>query len=272
MGNCNLMGQIFSTRCTCGNFDNIDTMLDDINVLFEEVENINITMEEEEEEDGLKTCHICAEEFPRLAATSCCGEEVCHECIKTLVLKKQEDASSLVTKYLINGGAHQCPSCKFGPVEHFACGDLSESDYNVCPNCRFYSPDLDGWEPWDGNLPESFQVTLNNYDCPFCRDRESCGLRPLHKLRRQLQADRDELLAKQARIQAEQEAAEAARIQAEQEAAEAARIRAEQEAAEAARIQAIRDREVAEKAAVEMWAWARSDLHPKNKHGNWINA
>jgi len=160
------MGQIFSTRCTCGNFDNIDTMLDDINVLLEEVENINITMEEEEEEeDGLKTCHICAEEFPRLAATSCCGEEVCHECIKTLVLKKQEDASSLVTKYLINGGAHQCPSCKFGPVEHFACGDLSESDYNVCPNCRFYSPDLDGWEPWDGNLPESFQVTLNNYDC-----------------------------------------------------------------------------------------------------------
>merc|ERR1711898_63962 len=97
-------------------------------------------------------------------------------------------------------------------------------------------------------------------------------------------ADRDELLAKQARIQAEQEAAEAARIQAEQEAAEAARIQAEQEAAEAARIQAedeaalerqrqaIRDREVAEKAAVEMWAWARSDLHPKNKHGNWINA
>mmetsp|Transcript_43851 Transcript_43851/g.121307 ORF Transcript_43851/g.121307 Transcript_43851/m.121307 type:complete len:1460 (-) Transcript_43851:350-4729(-) len=62
------------------------------------------------------------------------------------------------------GRAYQCAACGFGPVEHFACGDLeshhgedvgSAQVNNACPRCQWFSRSIGDWEPWDGTVPSA---------------------------------------------------------------------------------------------------------------------
>jgi len=64
------------------------------------------------------------------------------------------------------GRAYQCPGCQFGPIDHYACGDLEAHNgevvgrngaavNNSCPNCGWFSPSIDDWEVWDGRVPAS---------------------------------------------------------------------------------------------------------------------
>ena len=70
----------------------------------------------------------------------------------------------------------QCARCSFGPVDHFACSDLSahhgqevssESSSgewrvmkidNSCQRCGWFSPERADWQLWDGRLHEDVQV------------------------------------------------------------------------------------------------------------------
>eukprot|EP00746_Dinoflagellata_sp_MGD_P000261 gnl/MRDRNA2_/MRDRNA2_100464_c0_seq1.p1 gnl/MRDRNA2_/MRDRNA2_100464_c0~~gnl/MRDRNA2_/MRDRNA2_100464_c0_seq1.p1 ORF type:complete len:1140 (+),score=257.13 gnl/MRDRNA2_/MRDRNA2_100464_c0_seq1:110-3529(+) len=61
------------------------------------------------------------------------------------------------------GRAFQCANCSFGPIDHFACGDLAAhhgeqiargvSINNACPKCNWFSSDIDDWPQWDGTVP-----------------------------------------------------------------------------------------------------------------------
>jgi hypothetical protein len=84
-----------------------------------------------------------------------------------MVLCKEDRAKELATMWL--GKAHQCPQCSYGPVEHFACGDLSESQMNKCPQCQFEAPNIRSWPAWNGTLPQSMQVMEGRFNCPYCR-------------------------------------------------------------------------------------------------------
>jgi len=64
------------------------------------------------------------------------------------------------------GRAYQCPQCRFGPIDHYACGDLEAHNgevvdasgamvNNSCPNCEWFSPSIDDWQVWDGTVPAS---------------------------------------------------------------------------------------------------------------------
>ena len=72
-----------------------------------------------------------------------------------------------------DGGAHQCPECGYGPVEHFACGDLTESRrWNRCPRrgCGYRSANISGWPTWDGTLPDHLRKSVEGrFACPFFR-------------------------------------------------------------------------------------------------------
>mmetsp|Transcript_69324 Transcript_69324/g.130776 ORF Transcript_69324/g.130776 Transcript_69324/m.130776 type:complete len:693 (+) Transcript_69324:45-2123(+) len=61
------------------------------------------------------------------------------------------------------GRAYQCASCNFGPIDHFACGDLAHHNgqrignamiNNACPRCGWFSRYLDAWPKWDGTVPD----------------------------------------------------------------------------------------------------------------------
>ena len=61
------------------------------------------------------------------------------------------------------GRAYQCADCGYGPIDHFACGDLqahhgeqvgASSINNSCPRCGWFSNDIDDWAKWDGKVPE----------------------------------------------------------------------------------------------------------------------
>ncbi|CAJ1453665.1 unnamed protein product [Effrenium voratum] len=60
------------------------------------------------------------------------------------------------------GRAYQCPSCGYGPIDHYNCGDLEEHHgedddgarvNNSCPSCQWFSPDIQDWDSWDGTVP-----------------------------------------------------------------------------------------------------------------------
>jgi len=63
------------------------------------------------------------------------------------------------------GRAYQCPKCQFGPIDHYACGDLEAHNgevgqngdivNNSCPNCGWFSPSIGDWQMWDGTVPAS---------------------------------------------------------------------------------------------------------------------
>lgn len=69
-------------------------------------------------------------------------------------------AAQLRRQYL--GRAFQCGQCGFGPIDHFACGDLEAHHgenvggaviNNACPHCGWFSEDISDWPQWDGTIP-----------------------------------------------------------------------------------------------------------------------
>jgi len=69
-------------------------------------------------------------------------------------------AAQLRRQYL--GRAFQCGQCGFGPIDHFACGDLEAHHgedvggaviNNACPHCAWFSEDISDWPKWDGTVP-----------------------------------------------------------------------------------------------------------------------
>ena len=57
--------------------------------------------------------------------------------------------------------ARQCGSCGFGPVEHFACGNLETHQgqrvgraaiRNNCPQCGWFESNINQWPKWNGKL------------------------------------------------------------------------------------------------------------------------
>lgn len=62
---------------------------------------------------------------------------------------------------LVDGtyAAYMCGRCKFGPVDHFACGDLKAHNgerrgrsqtRNGCPRCGWFADSIQKWPLWDG--------------------------------------------------------------------------------------------------------------------------
>ncbi|CAJ1963528.1 unnamed protein product [Cylindrotheca closterium] len=64
------------------------------------------------------------------------------------------------------GRAFMCGNCNFGPVDHYACGDLMSHHgentgsgakiSNDCPKCGWFSECITDWSPWDGNVDEDY--------------------------------------------------------------------------------------------------------------------
>jgi hypothetical protein len=50
-----------------------------------------------------------------------------------------------------NQDAYMCPQCKFGPVAHYACSNVSYQG-NRCPKCNFHTDNISGWSKWDGKF------------------------------------------------------------------------------------------------------------------------
>ena len=124
-------------------------------------------------------CLICAETFPLgdFCQVSCCRQKLCQTCVEKIIETKAQQASEILSFYLSRGDdSHQCPQCGCGPIEHFACSDLTESSHNRCPSCSFASENISAWPKWDGELCESLQAYEHGgkIDCPFCR--KKCSL------------------------------------------------------------------------------------------------
>lgn len=74
---------------------------------------------------------------------------------------KMDLEAQLRRQYL--GRAFQCAECSFGPIDHFACGDLEAHHgedvegatiNNACPRCDWFSESIADWPKWDGTIPE----------------------------------------------------------------------------------------------------------------------
>ena len=121
----------------------------------------------------LQECPICSESFLNLQNLKCCGQKICSTCVDQIIQTKHTQASEILALYL-SKDAHQCPKCELGPVEHFACGDLSGSTFNRCTSCQFSSGNINAWPAWNGVLPKSLQAyPSGQIDCPFCRNTSS---------------------------------------------------------------------------------------------------
>ena len=66
--------------------------------------------------------------------------------------------------------ARQCGRCGFGPVEHFACGNLATHQgqrvgraaiKNECPHCGWFASNIDQWPKWNGKLHAAARSELN---------------------------------------------------------------------------------------------------------------
>jgi hypothetical protein len=74
----------------------------------------------------------------------------------------EEDLTAQLRRQYL-GRAFQCGRCSFGPIDHYACGDLGAhhgeqvahgvSVNNACPKCDWFSDDLSDWPQWDGTVP-----------------------------------------------------------------------------------------------------------------------
>eukprot|EP00928_Gymnodinium_smaydae_P074576 TRINITY_DN57607_c0_g1_i1.p1 TRINITY_DN57607_c0_g1~~TRINITY_DN57607_c0_g1_i1.p1 ORF type:complete len:694 (-),score=58.21 TRINITY_DN57607_c0_g1_i1:284-2365(-) len=76
-------------------------------------------------------------------------------------VRKEDLEAQMRRQYL--GRAYQCASCNFGPIDHFACGDLAHHNgqrvgeariNNACPRCGWFSRYLSAWPKWDGAVPD----------------------------------------------------------------------------------------------------------------------
>merc|ERR1719321_2074439 len=61
----------------------------------------------------------------------------------------------------------------FGPIDHFACGDLAAHNgqrvgngviNNACPRCGWFSRVLSDWPKWDGTVPEEALLSCTQPD------------------------------------------------------------------------------------------------------------
>lgn len=75
-------------------------------------------------------------------------------------VSRKDLEAQLRRQYL--GRAYQCAQCSFGPIDHFACGDLEAHHgedvggaviNNACPRCKWFSESLRDWPKWDGTVP-----------------------------------------------------------------------------------------------------------------------
>jgi hypothetical protein len=74
----------------------------------------------------------------------------------------REDVEAQMRRQYL-GRAFQCGNCSFGPIDHFACGDLLSHNGEVtaggavinnhCPRCDWFSPSIEDWPKWNGRLP-----------------------------------------------------------------------------------------------------------------------
>uniref|UniRef100_A0A7S3T6L3 Uncharacterized protein n=1 Tax=Strombidinopsis acuminata TaxID=141414 RepID=A0A7S3T6L3_9SPIT len=83
-------------------------------------------------------------------------------------LTKDDTEAQLRRQYL--GRAYQCGSCGFGPIDHFACGDLTTHHGeqvgpaadtridNACPRCGWFAGTIGEWPTWDGTVPHAANV------------------------------------------------------------------------------------------------------------------
>ena len=70
--------------------------------------------------------------------------------------------------------ARQCGKCGFGPVEHFACGNLETHHgqrvgraaiQNKCPHCGWFASNINQWPKWNGKLHSAaWSLTELNVD------------------------------------------------------------------------------------------------------------
>lgn len=77
--------------------------------------------------------------------------------------QKRKDIISSLQRTFLNK-AYQCSKCSFGPIDHYACGDLQyhhlesvENNIqinNSCPKCGWFSENIEDWTKWNGNVPE----------------------------------------------------------------------------------------------------------------------
>jgi hypothetical protein len=123
-------------------------------------------------------CSICAETVTinNFVAVSCCHQTLCQACVNHIIEAKATHASEILALYL-SRTAHQCPKCETGPIEHFACSDLTGSSHNRCPKCKFSAASINSWPKWNGRLCKSLQAYSpdgKHIDCPFCR--QYCSL------------------------------------------------------------------------------------------------
>ena len=121
------------------------------------------------------TCSICADTvlLSNFVEVACCRQKLCRICVNHIIETKATQASEILAMYLSrSSGAHQCPNCETGPIEHFACSDLTGSAHNRCPKCQFSSHSINAWPKWNGKLCDSLRAYNSDgkhIDCPFCR-------------------------------------------------------------------------------------------------------
>jgi len=75
--------------------------------------------------------------------------------------------------------AYMCHHCKFGPVDHGWCNNLSSHNEekkagggvvkNSCPRCNWFVSDIGQWPRWDGNFAtyNGPKVSAPVTHCPF---------------------------------------------------------------------------------------------------------
>jgi hypothetical protein len=76
--------------------------------------------------------------------------------------EKKTDLEAMLKRNFL-GKAYQCAECRFGPIDHMACGDLDAHHGeqvgrtgkidNSCPKCGWFSFNIEDWPEWDGTVP-----------------------------------------------------------------------------------------------------------------------
>jgi len=95
---------------------------------------------------------IRAEEYQK-------SHQVVHRIASELKAKVPGISQELLEQQLRQScqGARQCGKCHFGPVEHFACSDLTSHHNqhgikNCCPQCGWFADRISDWPPWNGKV------------------------------------------------------------------------------------------------------------------------
>lgn len=102
-----------------------------------------------------------------------CAEKEKHE--EEVAAQKPEDVEVLrqsIRLQFTDGKGRlkgkMCPTCKFGPIEHFACDDLRAHHNqkiaedvrisNACPVCHYFHSNIRKWNEWDGSFLDQDRV------------------------------------------------------------------------------------------------------------------